>query len=78
MEEKFIKTFAEKTEDMVEQIFGLKKMEEDESGEQLWDRFNRIISEYDKNEFKDHPKYLLGMIFINSLEDNKKITDEEK
>ncbi len=78
LREKYEKTYAEKTEVMIEKIMALMKVGENESGEQTWDKFYRLVSEFEKMNLNEHPRYMLGMIMIAGLEDSKKITDEEK
>ena len=78
LREKYEKTYAEKTEVMIEKIMVLMKVGESESGEQTWDKFYRLVSEFEKMNLNEHPRYMLGMIMIAGLEESKKITDEEK
>ena len=42
IKEKYDKTFTEKTQEMVMRIIGLKRMEENESGE-IWDKFYKVV-----------------------------------
>ena len=48
LREKYEKTYAEKTEVMIEKIMALMKVEESESGEKTWDKFYRLVSEFEK------------------------------
>ena len=78
LREKYEKTYAEKTEVMIEKIMALMQVEESESGEKTWDKFYRLVSELEKMNLNEHPRYMLGMIMIAGLEESKKIIDEEK
>ena len=46
-------------------------------GEKTWDKFYRLVSEFEKMNLNEHPRYMLGMIMIAGLEESKKISDEE-
>ena len=78
LREKYEKTYTENTEVMIDKIMALMKVEESESGEKTWDKFYRLVSEFEKMNLNEHPRYMLGMIMIAGLEESKKITDEEK
>ena len=69
LREKYEKTYAEKTEVMIEKIMALMKVEESESGEKTWDKFYRLVSEFKKMNLNEHPRYMLGMIMIAGLEE---------
>ena len=48
LRDKFKKTFAEKTKDMIEKMMNLVNINADESREQIWDHFNCLVSDFEK------------------------------
>ena len=78
LREKFAKTFAERTKEMIERMATLMNMKEDESGEQIWDNFYSLVVEFEKLELNKHPRYMLAMMMISGMERKKKLTEEEK
>ena len=76
--EKFMQTYPGKTQEMLENMVKLQKIDEDKSEEQIWDCFRELISEFEKIKLGECLRYMLGMMLINGLEKGQKITEEEK
>ena len=49
---------------------------EDMSGDKIWERFNKVVNEFEKAEMNEHSRYLLGMILVEGLEESRKIMNE--
>ena len=48
LRDKFTKTFVEKTKYMIEKMMNLVNINADESGEQIWDNFYCLVSDFEK------------------------------
>ena len=48
LRDKFTKTFVEKTKYMIEKMMNLVNINVDESGEQIWDNFYCLVSDFEK------------------------------
>ena len=65
--EKFTQTFAEQTQVMIEKIAKFQQIEENEDEEQIWDRFEEMMSEFRKMKMEKCPEFMLGIILVTGL-----------
>ena len=73
-----VETFSEKMKKMAEKIIVLEMIGEDESGEKILERYNKVVNEFEKAKMNGHSRYLLGIILIEGLEESRKIMDRVK
>ena len=78
LRDKFTKIFAAKTKDMIEKMMKLVNKNVDESEKQIWDNFYSLMSEFEKIELEQHPRYMLGIMMIVGMKNKDKITDGQK
>ena len=58
LEEKYSKTYSEKTMEIIEKMMNF-KITESETYETVWDKFINFQTEYDKLELSKHPHFML-------------------
>ena len=77
LEDKFGKTYAEKVTDLLKEMDKLKKIEKDDPGEEVWDHFRKIVSEFKRLKMSEHPDYMLAVMMIDGLFVGKKIEKDD-
>jgi hypothetical protein len=74
--EKYAKTTTEKSKEVFDKILKF-KMEEDETCEKYWDRFQSLITDCDRENLRSKFYYLMVILFIDEAGKNGKINSEE-
>ena len=78
MDDKFGKTYAEKVTDLLKEMEELKKIEKDDPGEEVWDRFRKVVNEFKRLKMSEHCDYMLVVMMIEGLYGGQKIKEEER
>ena len=70
-------SFVHPNPEFIEQLFTF-KVQHTDTGEQIWSKYEKIVTEVEKLKLKDNFHYFLSRVLIKKTYEEKKVTETEK